>query len=131
MAHVIRKEYCFGCGACAFACPFDVPVYDLETNTYSIPKEKCVDCKACMKACPKGLIIEVPYKAKAHIGCVNPEKGKPVMSNCQVGCISCQKCVKGCPFEAITMEGGFPVIDYEKCKNCGKCVRECPRKCIV
>lgn len=57
MAHVIRKEYCFGCGACAFACPFDVPVYDLETNTYSIPKEKCVDCGQCRDICPGAAII--------------------------------------------------------------------------
>ena len=57
MAHVIRKEYCFGCGACAFACPFDVPVYDLATNTYSIPKEKCVDCGQCRDICPGAAII--------------------------------------------------------------------------
>ena len=57
MAHVIRKEYCFGCGACAFACPFNVPVYDLETNTYSIPDEKCVDCGQCRDICPGAAII--------------------------------------------------------------------------
>ena len=120
---------CTGFGDCVSACAFDA--IHIENGIAVVDKEKCVDCKACMKTCPKGLIIEVPYKAKARIGCVNPEKGKPVMSNCKVGCISCQKCVKECPFQAITMEGGFPVINYETCKNCGKCAKECPRKCIV
>ncbi len=120
---------CTGFGDCVKACAFDA--VHIVDGIAVVDKEKCVDCKACMKACPKGLIIEVPYKAKARVACVNPEKGKPVMSNCKVGCISCQKCVRECPFDAIHMEGGFPVIDYEACKNCGKCVRECPRKCIV
>ena len=120
---------CTGFGDCTKVCVFDA--IHIENGIAVVDREKCVDCKQCMEACPRDLIIEVPYKAKAHIGCVNPEKGKPVMSSCKAGCISCTKCVKECPFEAIRMDGGFPVIDYEKCRNCGKCVKACPRKCIV
>ena len=120
---------CTGFGDCVRACDFDA--IHIENGISVVDKEKCVDCKKCMKACPKGLIVEVPYKAKAHIGCVNQEKGRPVISNCKSGCISCTKCVNECPFDAIEMVNGFPVIDYEKCRNCGKCIKACPRKCIV
>ena len=120
---------CTGFGDCVAACEFDA--IHIERGIAVVDKEKCVDCKACIKACPKGLIVELPYKAKAHVACVNPEKGKPVMSNCKLGCITCQKCAKECPKECIDMSTGYPVIDYEVCINCGKCVRSCPRKCIV
>ena len=96
-----------------------------------VNEENCVDCKKCMAACPKGLIIEVPYNYTSHIGCVNPNKGKPVMQACKIGCITCQKCVRDCPVQAITIQGGFPVIDYSKCTDCGTCKAGCPRHCIV
>ncbi len=120
---------CMGYGDCVAVCEYDA--IHIVNGIAVVDPEKCVDCQMCMKTCPKGLISEMPYGAKAHIGCSNPEFGKPVMDNCKIGCIACQKCVKGCPFEAITIEKGYPVIDYDKCKNCGKCIRECPRKCIV
>lgn len=120
---------CLGLGECVDACEFDA--MHIVHGIARVDEEKCVDCKKCMKACPKGLIIEVPYGYVSHIGCVNPNKGKPVMENCKVGCISCQKCVRDCPEKAIEMVGGFPVIDYEKCTSCGICKKGCPRKCIV
>ena len=119
---------CMGYGDCVKVCEYDA--IHIVNGIAVVDPEKCVDCQMCMKACPKGLISEVPYGSKAHIGCQNPEFGKPVISACKVGCIACQKCVKGCAFGAITIDKGYPVIDYEKCKNCGKCIRECPRKCI-
>ncbi|MCF0145075.1 MAG: RnfABCDGE type electron transport complex subunit B [Eubacterium sp.] len=120
---------CTGFGDCVEACEFDA--IHIQNGIAVVDKEKCVDCKKCMKACPKGLIIEVPYKAKVHIGCVNPERGKPVISSCGVGCITCNKCAKGCPKQCISMDKGYPVIDYANCINCRKCMRECPRNCIV
>ncbi|MEE3420879.1 MAG: RnfABCDGE type electron transport complex subunit B [Lachnospiraceae bacterium] len=126
------KSCAFGCtgfGDCVAACQFDA--MHIVRGIAQVDIDKCTDCKKCMAACPKGLIIEVPYKAVSHIGCVNPGKGKPVMSNCKIGCISCQKCMRNCPAQAITMDPGYPVIDYAKCTNCGKCRDDCPRHCIV
>ena len=120
---------CTGFGECVQACEFGA--LSIQKVVAHVDEELCRDCKKCMAACPKGLIIEVPYHYVSHIGCVNPEKGKPVMNNCKIGCISCQKCVKTCPQQAIEMAGGFPVIDYGKCTNCGECKANCPRKCIV
>lgn len=120
---------CIGCGDCAEVCDYDA--MHIEKGIAVVTEANCVDCKKCMKTCPKGLIIEVPFNYVSHIGCVNPNKGKPVMQNCKIGCITCQKCVRDCPVQAITIEGGFPVIDYAKCTNCGTCKTGCPRKCIV
>lgn len=126
------KSCTFGCtgfGDCVKVCEFDA--IHIVRGVAKVDVDKCMDCKKCMKTCPKGLIIEVPASAVSRIGCSNPQKGKPVMNNCKVGCISCQKCVKNCPQQAITMEGGYPVIDYTKCNNCGTCKDNCPRHCIV
>lgn len=120
---------CTGLGECVDACEFDA--IHIVHGIAKVDEEKCMDCKKCIYACPKGLIIEVPYNYVSHIGCVNPNKGKPVMQNCKVGCITCQKCVRNCPEQAITIVGGFPVIDYAKCTNCGTCKEDCPRKSIV
>ncbi len=120
---------CLGCGDCVEVCEFDA--LHIERGIARVTEENCMDCKKCMSACPKELIIEVPFGASSHIGCVNPGKGKPVLQNCKIGCISCQKCVKGCPQGAIDLGSGYPVIDYEKCDNCGTCRENCPRSCIV
>ena len=120
---------CIGCGDCIRMCEYGA--ITIERGVAKVDEEKCLDCRRCMNACPKGMIIEVPYFRAAHIGCMNPLKGKPVTDNCRIGCISCGKCARNCPAGAIDNSGGFPVIDYEKCIDCGQCRDNCPRHCIV
>jgi electron transport complex protein RnfB len=120
MAHVIRKEYCFGCGACAFACPFDVPVYDLESNTYSIPKEKCVDCGQCRDICPGAAIIPGTDAKKILSIHIDEE-----------ACIGCSLCSRNCPAGAITGEVKHPfTIHEDKCIKCGFCLTKCRKDAI-
>lgn len=49
---------------------------------------------------------------------------------CPHGCIGLGTCVKTCPFEAIKIENGVAVVEYEKCRACGMCVEICPQHLI-
>ena len=49
---VIDQEKCVGCGACAEACPFDMPTVDPETSKST----KCVSCGYCAENCPCGAL---------------------------------------------------------------------------
>ncbi len=55
-----------------------------------------------------------------------PKKPKGVLRLIAEKCIGCEVCVGECPFDALHMEAGLPVIDYEECKLCRKCVKACP-----
>lgn len=46
---------------------------------------------------------------------------------CIWACLGYDDCAQACPFDAITMKGGLPVIDVEKCKSCGICAKACPK----
>jgi ferredoxin len=49
------------------------------------------------------------------------------VQGCTYGCLGFGDCADACPYDAISMQDGLPVIDYEKCTGCGECVRTCPR----
>jgi electron transport complex protein RnfB len=51
-------------------------------------------------------------------------------SACQYACIGLGECASSCPFDAITMQEGFPVVNPDKCVACGTCVKACPKKII-
>jgi electron transport complex protein RnfB len=51
-------------------------------------------------------------------------------SDCQYACVGFGECAAVCPFDAITMEEGFPVVDPGRCVACGTCVKVCPKKII-
>lgn len=69
----------------------------------------------------------VPYEgvatcAEAHI--------VGVTQACTYGCLGFGDCVLACKFDAMRMEEGLPLIDYQKCTGCGACARACPRNII-
>ena len=49
---------------------------------------------------------------------------------CPNGCIGLGSCVNACCFDAIKVENGVAVIDYEKCQACGRCIEACPKHII-
>lgn len=123
----------YGCLAmydCFRACPFDAITID-ENGMPVVDREKCIACGKCVEACPRSLIGLVPVTRHYHIVCSSKDRGKAVSSICDYGCIGCTKCVKACPAEAIHMDEGLAVIDYEKCTDCGTCEGECPVGAIV
>lgn len=50
---------------------------------------------------------------------------------CPWGCLGMGSCTDVCPTHAIDVkDGGFAVVDREKCIVCGKCVAACPKRLI-
>lgn len=73
MIKIHRKEHCFGCGACATACPKQCisMVADEEGFLYPhVNKDICINCGKCVKTCPyyhrKENQIEAVYAAINH-----------------------------------------------------------------
>jgi len=46
-------------------------------------------------------------------------------------CIACGLCEQVCPMNAITVENGVAVIDYDLCTACGQCMDVCPTEAIT
>ncbi len=122
------NEGCLGFGSCVSACPFDA--IHIEDGIAVVDREKCKACGKCVSTCPQHLIDLVPYDNKSLVKCKCADKGKVVMTQCDVGCISCMKCIKNCPQQAMSMQNNIVHIDFAKCDNCGTCVEQCPRHCI-
>lgn len=120
MAYVISKDDCLGCGACKFACPFDIPEYHQDGNIYQIPEDKCVGCGECQDICPVSAIAPGPGQKKIRLVKIIEDK-----------CIGCSLCAKNCPNNAISGVIKSPyVIDPKKCILCGYCATKCKKEAI-
>lgn len=73
-------------------------------------------------ACPNCCLS--PYFADFGIICQMRPSVKPE------GCTQCKACVRCCTEQAITLQDGKPVIDYERCVLCGGCEKECKKAVI-
>ncbi len=122
----------FGCLCledCAKVCPVNAIAFD-EDHIRRVNVKKCTGCGLCADVCPRGLIEMVPVTATVFARCRCRYTGKKARSICKVACIGCKRCEKACPEDAIRMDNGFAVIDYEKCTNCGECAAICPTDSI-
>ena len=121
---------CLGFGSCVAACQFGAMSIG-ENGSAVVDPDKCTNCGACMKACPRHLIVSVPASKKVRVACANQDKGKAAMSVCANSCIGCGLCQKECKKDAIHVENGVAVIDYDKCVGCKLCTKVCPRDAIL
>ena len=80
---------------------------------------------------------ELPHKFKFGVtgcqnNCLKAEendvgiKGALDVKWKQEACINCGLCAKVCRSNAIIIEDGKVVVDYDKCNYCGRCVKSCP-----
>ncbi len=50
---------------------------------------------------------------------------------CSWGCLGMGACTDACPEHAIDVrDGGFAVVNHEKCIACGKCITACPKNLV-
>ena len=54
MNNIERFSYCYGCGVCRRACPYDAIDMNQNKNGFYQPivnYDKCVDCGICLDVC--------------------------------------------------------------------------------
>lgn len=89
----------------------------------------------------------LPYRAVVHCTATSsqrldkmPYRGEPTchaanlvsgFQACTYGCLGLGDCVTACDYDAIHIEHGVAVVDYEKCIGCKACAIECPRNIIT
>jgi dissimilatory sulfite reductase (desulfoviridin) alpha/beta subunit len=44
----------------------------------------------------------------------------------QIPCSLCEACMDACREQAVSLETGMPMIQFERCLSCGKCIEVCP-----
>lgn len=122
---------CVGCGLCAAVCPSKC----LRPSTDGRRMGRVVldyrhgwckpTCVRCGEVCPTGAIGRIGFAAKrtTPVGCAVWRRDLCLRTTEGVKCRACEK---HCPVRAITLVGGYPVVDRAKCVGCGACEHYCP-----
>ena len=102
---------CLGFGDCTRACEFDA--IHVEDGLATVDYEKCVGCGACARACPRNIITITPFKSERMLAvtCSNKDKGKDVITVCNVGCIGCGACAR--TSSLFKLENNLSTINYD------------------
>ena len=119
---------CLGFGDCTRVCEFDA-IHVIE-GLATVDYDKCVGCGACAKACPRNIITITPFKSERMLAvtCTNKDKGKDVISVCNVGCIGCGACAR--TSSLFTIENNLSTINYDEyTPECSLDVLEACKKC--
>ena len=120
---------CLGLGDCMDKCRFNA--ITMKDGIANINPDVCVGCGACVAECPRNAIRMMPKDAKTIVRCRNSDSGREARAACMNACIACKRCEKNCKYDAIHVDNGFAVIDYDKCTRCGECAEICPCNCIT
>ena len=71
------------------------------------------------------------YDYQGYGNCAACEMLAGGVKACPVGCIGKKTCVDMCAYGAIDVgDGGYAVVDKNKCVSCGACITNCPKKII-
>lgn len=89
----------------------------------SVPNRPVVHCGAHFEE-RQG---RTEYRGEMRCAAANLVAG---VQGCTFGCLGFGDCVSACDYDAIHIEDGLAVVDYDKCIGCGACVKACPRVII-
>ena len=95
-----------------------------------VSPEKPVRMRAQVLCSGTRTLANRKYAYQGLSDCLSVAKLGNGPKECQYGCIGLGTCVKKCAFNAIKIENGVAVVEYEKCRACGVCVESCPQKII-
>ena len=71
------------------------------------------------------------YDYQGYGNCASCELIAGGIKACPVGCIGKKTCSDVCAYYAIDVgDGGYSVVDKEKCVSCGACISNCPKGII-
>jgi electron transport complex protein RnfB len=125
---------CLGFGDCTRVCNYDA--LHIVDGLATVDYDKCIGCGACAKVCPRNIITITPFRSERimAVTCSNKDKGKDVMSVCNVGCIGCSACSR--ISNLISMDNSLSTINYEEyttecMPDLLKACEKCPRKRLV
>lgn len=136
------------CGGCGYV---GCGAYAEALVLQNAPPDKCpVGGAGCAAALAEIMGIEVqqkwPFRPVVHCRATYTERrGRQVyrgeascaaanimsgVQGCTYGCLGFGDCEQSCAFDAIHVEKGLAIVDYEKCVGCGACALVCPRNII-
>ncbi len=99
-------------------------IMGVEVDTSAAPKRPVVHCGAFAdQRLDRGDYLGEPSCAAAT--------NMAGVQGCKYGCLGFGDCVRACQYDAIGIQNGLAVINYERCVGCGSCVRACPRNVIT
>ncbi len=137
------------CGGCGYLGCSD---YAVAVVTDNDPVNKCtVGGEACAKSVANIMGVEVGEMVKVfavvHCGAHNDDHLKSNeyrgekrctaahqvagVQGCTFGCLGFGDCVRACHYDAMHIEDGLAVVDFNNCIGCGACSKVCPRSIIT
>jgi len=120
---------CIRCDRCRSICPTKViglahvrdGIMNARTPILEFHQGSCDFCGKCVDVCPTGALQSFDEK-HVKIGVAEIQQDNCLAYDSR----GCRLCVDACPYEAISLSGGYPIVDKEKCNGCGKCEQVCP-----
>lgn len=136
------------CGGCGFV---GCGEYAEAVVLDNAPVDQCAPGGAGCASAIAGVMgieveVSVPNRAIVHCGATYDDRlgrneyigektcaaasGVAGVQGCTYGCLGFGDCEVSCTYDAIHIESGLAVVDYEKCIGCGVCAKACPRNII-